>query len=224
MSKFGACLDDLDTLQHPPQGLLDERVVGASEDHRVYVRRPQRVRVVAQHPKQRVVPRLAGLDRRSQSRAGDAGDLDAGIIGADHPLVTSARHGRLGREQADAPIAGGLGCGARLRPHDAHDRHVDVGLQELERRGGRRVARDDDQLGVLCDEPVGDRERAFLQLTGRLLSVWEPRRVAEVHEVLGGQRDQTFLEDRQPADSGIEDADRMVRGVDHSPAGRVIVR
>ena len=38
--------------------------------------------------------------------------------------------------------------------------------------------------------------------------VREPRVVAEVDEVLVGQGDQALVEDGQPADTGVENADR----------------
>jgi hypothetical protein len=52
-----------------------------------------------------------------------------------------------------------------------------------------------------------DRERAELLL--RPISIWEASGVAQIQVVLGGQRDEKFMEHGEAADSGIEHANGM---------------
>ena len=75
--------------------------------------------------------------------------------------------------------------------------------------GGRRVAGHQDQLHALPVEPPRDGERPAAQLVGLLLAVREEGRVTEVDEVLGGQRGEALVEDREPSDARVEDPDRL---------------
>ena len=74
---------------------------------------------------------------------------------------------------------------------------------------------------------LGDLDRERLELGLGTVAVREPRRVAEVQVILSGQRDEQFVQDGEPADTGVEDPDRLVgqepsRGmVSKPPAGRL---
>ena len=103
----------------------------------------------------------------------------------------------------------------RLGPHDAE--HVDAerrlhhpAPQRGQRRGGRRVAGDDEQLRAAREELLGDLQREGLELGPRALAVGEARGVAQVEEVLVGQRDEQLVQDGEAADAGVEDGDRPV--------------
>jgi hypothetical protein len=89
-------------------------------------------------------------------------------------------------------------------------RHVELALQVGERRGRRRVARDHQQLDVAGGQVACDLVRVPADHLGRLGAVREARRigVAEVQEVLVGQRHQALVEDGQTAHPGVEHADR----------------
>src|SRR3954468_16497571 len=57
---------------------------------------------------------------------------------------------------------------------------------------------------------LGDLQREALELVGLAHAVRKPPGVPEVDEVLVGQRDQQLVQDRQPADARVEDADRAL--------------
>ena len=117
-----AALDERHARQRAPQQALHHGVVGAAEDDRVDAGGGQRGRVLAHHRHDLVVEGVAALDRRGQARAGDAGHLDAGVVGVDHARVGARADRRLGGQQADAPVAGGLDGRVGLGPHHADQR------------------------------------------------------------------------------------------------------
>ena len=138
-------------------------------------------------------------------------------IGRAHrALVRPAGDGRRRREQPDATRAA-AGDGELRGGRDDAD-HVDpavvlreVLLERPERRRARRVAGDDDQLGLGLEQVVGDLDREPLELRLRPLAVREPGRVPEVDVVLGRQRHEQLVQDGEPADAGIEHGDGLLR-------------
>ena len=94
----------------------------------------------------------------------------------------------------------------RLGRDHAHDRDRQHALELRQRRRRRRVAGDDDQLHVLLLEEHADLPREAANLVERPRPVGQPRVVAEVDEVLLRERDETLVEDGQPADAGVEQA------------------
>ena len=64
----------------------------------------------------------------------------------------------------------------------------------------------------VAEQPLGDRADPLAQPLRVAGAVGEHRRVAEVDEVLLGQRDQALVEDGEPADPRVEHRDRW-RGV-----------
>ena len=130
--------------------------------------------------------------------------------------------GRRG-EQPDPPRVTGDDRDLRGRPQ--HADHVDVAtarphvpLDGIERGRARRVARDHQQLGAGGEQMLGDLDRERLELGLGTVAVREPRRVAEVQVVLGGQRDEQFVQDGEPADAGVEHPDRLVGFRSHRAA------
>ena len=161
--------------------------------------------------------RVVALDERDERRAGDRGDGGAGVERPHELLVAAAGDRRLRGEQADAPVAGGLDGGVRLRLEDADDRHRQLLLELRERRRGGGVARSDDELHALPLEEARDLVGKAADLVGRARPVRQPRAVADVDEVLVRERDETLVEDGQPAHAGVEHAER-------SPIHQSIVR
>ena len=95
----------------------------------------------------------------------------------------------------------GLGTDHRDHRHTIRER-----APERRQCGGRGgVARDDQELGALVDEPCSELERKGLELGLRAVAVGEPRRVAQVDVVLVRQRHQALVEHGESADAGIED-------------------
>ena len=107
-----------DALQDRP----DQRVVRAAEDDRVDARLLERSGGLADGLDGRLAERVVALDQRHELRARDRHDGDAGVERPDQRLVAAARHGRLGREQADAPVARRADGRVGLRLDDAEHR------------------------------------------------------------------------------------------------------
>jgi len=59
-----------------------------------------------------------------------------------------------------------------------------VGTKRLNRDDGGRVAGQDDHLGPLCDEVVGQSKGAFENLGVRFVSVGTPSVVADIDDLL----------------------------------------
>ena len=152
--------------------------------------------------------RVVALDQRHELRARDGHDRDAGVERPDQRLVAAARHRRLGREQADAPVAGRAHGRVGLRLDDAEHRDRQRPLQIGQRRRGGRVAGGDDELDALALEVAGDLAGEAADLLERSRPVRQARPVAEVDEVLVRHRDQALVEDGEPTGTGVEHADR----------------
>ena len=146
----------------------------------------------------------------SGTSAGQAtgGDERAGVERPHELLVAAARDRGLRGEQADAPVAGRLDGGVGLRLEDADDRHRQLLLELRERRRGRGVARGDYELHALALQETCDLAGEAPDLFGRPRPVRKARAVADVHEVLVRERDETLVEDGQPAHAGVEHAER----------------
>ena len=120
--------------------------------------------------------------------------------------VAARLDGRLGGEEADAPVARRLHGGVRLGRDDADDRHGQLLLQPRQRGRGRGVARDEDELHVLLGEIGADLAREAADLLERARPVRQARVVAEVDEVLVRHRHEALVEDGQSAHARVEDA------------------
>ena len=116
--------------------------------------------------------------------------------------------GRLRREEPDPAVPGRLHRRVRLGRDHADDRHRQR-LLELGQRGrGRAVARDEDQLHALPLQVAGDLVREARHLRQRPRAVRQPRRVAEVDEVLVRHRHEALVQDGQAAHARVEHPDR----------------
>ncbi len=185
----------------------DQRVVRAPEDDRVDVRLLERRGVLAHGFRQLLAEDVVALDERDEPRACHGEQLGARIERADELEVSPTRHRRLGREQADPAIARCEDRGMRLGGEDADHGDGQTALEIRERGRGRRVARGHDELHALRLEVAGDLAREAADFVERPRAVRESRAVAEVHEVLVRQRDETLVENGQTAHPGVEHAD-----------------
>ncbi len=203
------------SLEHPP----DHRVVRTAEDDRVDVLLLERRRVLA-HRRVELLPDDAGLDQRHEPRARDRDDPRAGVERMHDLLVAAARHGRLGREQADPPVPRRLHGRVRLGDEHADDRHPQRLLQRRQRRRGGRVAGRDDQLYPLLLEIRRNLEGKAPDLTVRPRPVRTAGAVSQIEEVLVRKRDEALVQDGEPAGARIEDPDRpSVHPLDSRRAG-----
>ena len=89
--------------------------------------------------------------------------------------------------------------------------------QRMRRRG---VARDDDGLHALLEEERADLAAVAPHGVGRLGSVRHACRVAEIDQALGRQLSHDRMRDGEPAQPGVEHADRRGGSLDTSRAAR----
>ena len=180
----------------------------AAEDERVDAFVDEAVEVLVRDRQQLRAGGDAGLDELHEPRARGARDLDlrrgGEAVGVGTTLVR-----RLRRDDADAVVARRRGGAARRRADDLDDGHV-VALTGVVEHGGRGgVARDDEQLDPVVDEPVETLQRELTRLRDRPGAVGRSRRVAEVGHRLVGQLVDDRPGHRQPAEARVEDADRL---------------
>ena len=180
----------------------------AAEDHRVDPRVLEGSGDLAHGLGRLLAERVGPFDQRHEPRARDGDDLDARVVGVDELLVAAARHGRLGREQPDAPVPGRERRGVGLGLQDADDRHVERLLQVGQARGRRRVARDDHELDALPLEVAPHLQRKAADLSERTRAVGKARVVAEIDRVLVRKGHEQLVEHREAAHARVEHADR----------------
>src|SRR5439155_26716134 len=188
-------------------GRLEEGIVRAAEHERVGAQLDDVSEVSAQN--------LLSVPRDSLARLDDVDQLGTRLlVHADHRIelldrmeVLLAAHRSLGRDHSDAVVLRRLHGSLGAWTDDANDGHLEQLPRVVERRGGRRVAGDNNQLDVTRFEVADDvdREAAHLILVARAV-----RKVEKVRDVDRGLRRQPLadgLEHREAADARIEDPD-----------------
>jgi hypothetical protein len=186
----------------------EQRVVGAAEDQGVDLGGQQRGQVAAGQVQDLRAGGLAPLHVLDEPGAGlgDQGDVLVGLLDG---LAVAARADRpLGADQAHVAVAGQAHRGPHRRLDHLDHRQRVGGPQLVE--GGRRgaVAGDHGQLHILGHQQVHDLLGEPPHLGLRPGPVREPGGVAEVDHRLVGQQVDDGPGDGQPANPGVEDADR----------------
>ncbi len=159
-----------------------------------------------------LVEREAVLDDRRQVGRRDLGHLEPAALRLEGAVVGAGLDRRRSREDADAPAVGYRGGDLGLRLD--HRDHLDAAL-----RGDRRA------VSAPPRSPSCRRRRATLRRaragigetsstrcasSPALRAVGKLGAVAEVEEVLLGQRDEALVKDGEAADSGVEHRDRKL--------------
>ena len=174
--------------------------------------REQVVEVAVHHRLDHRAVAPALLRQRDEQRAGPRDHRRLRQATVNRRLVCAATHRALGRDHRDAP---GTRCCASRRCaglHHAQHRHGrELGSQVVERHGGGGVARHHQALHAALAQQRRGLQRVAADRCGALRTVREPRRVAEVDEVLVRQRRRERAQHREPADAGIEHAHGRVR-------------
>ena len=113
-----------------------------------------------------------------------------------------------GADHPDAPGAGGRHRATDGRQDHLDDGHV-VAFPGIAQAGRRRgVAGDHERLDAAVHQVVADGQRVRADLGDGQRTVRSVGGVADVDDVLVGQLVDDRARDRQPADAGVEDADR----------------
>ena len=189
--------------------------MSGAQDHGVHLSIAQRSAVAADGLHHLLVEREAPLDDRGQVRAGHALQVNMRIGGRDRLLIGPGGHrGGRGQQSDPAGVAGHYGQHGRGGDHPDHvevtSAGPDMALDRIQRRRAGGVTGDDQELGALLQQVLCDLDGKSPQLLGRSLAIREARRVAQVHIVLARQRNEQLVQHGQPADSGVEDRDRVI--------------
>ncbi len=182
--------------------------MGTPQDQGVDPLLVQRHKIPPRGPQQLVARGVARLDVLDEDRAGRREELDVGAGLDDRSIVGAARDGRLGADQADPIVARGMHGGPNPRVDHPDDRDA-VGVRHVgDRRHLDRVAGDHQHLDVAFGQVPRDLERERADLLERPRAVGEPAVVAEVQDRFVRQQVEDGAGDGEPADAGVEDADR----------------
>ena len=150
-----------------------------------------------------------GLDELDEPRAGLGEDREL-RVDLEHVLVGARADRAGGADHADPAVARRRHRGAHRGADHLDDRNVVALARVAQHRRGGGVARDHEHLHALVDERVEDLERVPADVGDRLRTVRRARGVADVEERLARQLRRDRPGDGEPADPGVEDADRRV--------------
>ena len=181
----------------------------AAEDDRVDAGLLQRRRVLAHGGGRRLAERVVALDQRHEARAGDGDELAR----RRRARARAPRSGRSRRSPASrAARSGGCASPGRLRAPRARSRRR-PGRRSSVWSSGSAAAVAELQATTTSFTPCASRKAPISRAKRRSSPsgrgpYGQPRAVAEVDEVLVRQRDQALVEHGEPADAGVEHADR----------------
>ncbi len=107
------------------------------------------------------------------------------------------------------PLAVALAASRDSGPNDRDHGNdaLELVAERRQRRRGRRVAGDDEQLGAPVEQDAGELAGELGELRRGAVAVGEARGVAEVEEVLVGKRHEALVQNGEPADAGVENGD-----------------
>ena len=159
-----------------------------------------------------VAGRLTPLHELDEAGAGSARELQAGRQPGRRPLVGAGGDGAHGADHTDAPALGDHGDRSHTGLDHAHHGHAEGALQLGQRRGRRRgVAGHHQELDtVVVDQVAGDLQGEAAHLVQGAGTVRIAAGVADVHQALGREQVDHRPGHGQPAEAGVEHADRPV--------------
>ncbi len=156
--------------------------------------------------------RPALFRQRDEQGTGARSDDGVGPPARDRRLVGATAHRALRREHRDTTGTRRPARGRSARLEHADDRHrVEFVRERIECDGRRGVACDDETFHAALVQQARRLQGILADRCGTLGAVRQPRGVAEIDEVFAGQPVEQCAQHGQPADAGVEHADR--RGV-----------
>ena len=176
---------------------IDHRQAGASP--------PRDIQAVARG-RERECARMIG--ERHERRRGVLVDLDRRVLVLYRRKIGVRTNRCRCRDHPDPPVSGRQGRRHRAGPDNAEDRQV-VAPPEIHEGDRRRgVAGDDDRLDVAVGKRVEGLRRESTNLRVRTGPVRCPGVIPEVDRRFVRRSPEDLAEDGQPANPGVEDADR----------------
>ena len=192
-------------------GFADDVIVRTAEQQRLRPSLPDRPQIAADGvPEQKVIRRaVSALNERDKVRAGDRDQL---LPGAGFP------QGRLKAAAADAGLCCNHGDGT-LAAEAAHPvgrsaEHAEgrdgPGCEEVSRVGGECAAGDQDCLDVILGEEAEVLPGHHAKLRPAFFPIREAAAVGEKDDILFWKKAAQGPQAAQPAEAGVEYADRSV--------------
>ena len=173
--------------------------IGTGSDQRQRIRRKQAAGFRAVE--------ITTLDLLDQARARLGDHPHRSAVAVDQPMQLVAGQRRTRGQHADHTGPGG-GNGRLHRRLHADERDRVVRAQVFHGRDGCRVAGHHDQLRAGAEQALGDGFRPRDDLVGRLLAVRAMPGIGYVDRRQVRPLRDDLAQHRQPAEAGIEDADR----------------
>ena len=224
------------------EGLGNQRIVGAAQDHRIRHCALELRRKVAHRTHDcglQIGRRGAGFDQADQTGAGLLHDPDLGCAPGDLARVGAARHRAPGREDPDHrrlraragklrlrgrrfQVPGHLGHRLDHGHENAEHAPLRIGagqpvlLQAPQRHRGGGVAGEQHQPAAAVEQPGHAGAGEVIDFRVRALAVGRVAVIAEIEEDPFGQARDQRAQDREPAVARIEHADH---GPSNPPGG-----
>lgn len=189
----------------------EERIVSTTEEQRVDAPFPDRRQAIVGERAQLVVVGLAAFDEFDESRTGDQRQHARKSERCRGALVRSRRDRRCRPDDPDVTVPRRTRRRPQSRFDDADDGDVEAVTQQLERRRGRRIARDDEHLHAAVFNEIGrDLLGEVPDLFVWTLAIGIPRRVSGVDELLVREQIDQRPHDGESPEAAVEDADRTI--------------
>ena len=151
---------------------------------------------------------IAGFDALDQPRTGLGEDLYVAGEAVEQGGETRALQSSGGGEDADPTVAGGRRGRLHRRLH-GHQLHLRITFAQFRRSRCRRgIAGQYQSLGALLQKEITDPLAAFADVLRALLAVGHMGVVGDVEQRFGWQARTNLTQYAEPADPGIENADR----------------
>lgn len=147
------------------------------------------------------------LDEWDEEGASEAVDVGGVVDGVDGACVGVACDGGASSDDADGFGMGDLEGHLRGGFDDAEDGDIEGFLEFVECVGACGIAGDDDGFDAAIDELFGARGGVSDDGLRSSIAVWDAGGIAEVDEIFARHGLTQGVEDGEPADAAIEDAD-----------------
>ena len=184
--------------------------MGAAQDQDVDPRALEGRQIMPRDLRRDRVPPPSLLDERDEKRAGGAEDPEARPAFLQCLGVGAGGDGRLGADDAHAPVAARLRRRLRAGLDHAEDGNPKRGLDFGQGKRRRGVAGHNQGLDVARGQESRHLKRIASDGLPRFRPVWDMGGIPEIHEALLGHAAAQGLEHRQAPDPGIKDSDGAI--------------
>ncbi len=181
----------------------------AAEHERIDPVSHQRLQIACKNLVGDFIFQPAFFNQRHKQWAGASGNVNLRIERSQRPFVRATPNRRARSNYADVPVASRSHRRPCTGENDAGHSDWQSFFQSRQRQSGRGVAGDDNRLRVFREKDLRDLKAVAFDCARTFSAIGNSRRVAEVKNLFVREESPQFAHDGQPADAGIEDADRL---------------